>query len=36
MVFPIVVGHGKRLFGEGIEATLHLVESKALASGVVV
>jgi len=36
MVFPIVVGRGKRLFGEGIEATLELVESQALASGVVV
>ena len=36
MVFPIVLGHGKRLFGEGISATLQLVESKALASGVVV
>lgn len=36
MVFPIVVGHGKRLFGEGIEATLELVGSQALASGVVV
>ena len=36
MVFPIVVGEGKRLFGEGIKATLQLVESQALASGVVV
>jgi dihydrofolate reductase len=36
MVFPIVLGRGKRLFGEGINATLQLVESKALASGVVV
>ena len=36
MVFPIVLGHGKRLFREGISATLQLVESKALASGVVV
>jgi dihydrofolate reductase len=36
MVFPIVLGHGKRLFGDGINATLQLVESKALASGVVV
>lgn len=36
MVFPIVLGHGKRLFGEGTEVTLQLVDSKALASGVVV
>jgi dihydrofolate reductase len=36
MVFPIVLGHGRRLFGEGVEATLKLVEIKALASGVVV
>ena len=36
MVFPIVLGQGKRLFGDGISATLQLVESTALASGVVV
>ncbi len=36
IVCPLVLGHGKRLFGEGVKATLQLVESKALASGVVV
>jgi dihydrofolate reductase len=37
MVFPVVLGSGKRLFAEADEArTLRLVESKPLASGVVV
>ncbi len=36
MVFPIVVGSGKRLFGEGGEKTLKLVETKTFGSGVVV
>ncbi|MGH2514945.1 MAG: dihydrofolate reductase family protein [Ktedonobacterales bacterium] len=37
MVFPVVLGSGKRLFPEGDEkAALQLVESKAFASGVVV
>ncbi len=37
MVFPVVLGSGKRLFPEGSEKkTLKLVESKTLPSGVVV
>jgi dihydrofolate reductase len=37
MVFPVVVGSGKRLFGDGLETTsLELVETKAFGSGVVV
>ena len=37
MVFPIVVGSGKRLFGDGIETTvLELVDTKTFGSGVVV
>ena len=37
MVFPIVLGSGKRLFREGSEQkALKLVETKAFASGVVV
>ncbi len=37
MVFPVVVGGGKRLFGEGIEKmVLNLVDTKTLGSGVVV
>src|SRR5205807_9528326 len=37
MVFPIVLGSGKRLFREGSEKkTLKLVETKTFASGVVV
>jgi len=37
MVFPVVVGSGKRLFGDEIETTvLRLVETKTLGSGVVV
>ncbi len=37
MIFPVVLGSGKRLFPEGIEQkTLKLVESKPFASGVVV
>lgn len=37
MVFPIVLGGGKRLFGESIDATrvLSLAESRAFGSGVV-
>ena len=34
MVFPIVLGGGKRLFGEGSPSTLKLVETKTLGSGV--
>ena len=37
MVFPVVVGTGKHLFGEGSAAkTLQLMEMKTFASGVVV
>ena len=37
MVFPIVVGAGKRLFGDGADTkVLRLVETKAFGSGVVV
>ena len=35
LVYPVVVGQGKRLFGEGIPATLRLLESQAFSSGVV-
>ena len=36
MVFPVVVGGGKRLFGEGIEtAVLELVDTKTFGSVVV-
>ena len=37
MVFPIVVGSGRRLFGNGMDTTiLELVDTKTLGSGVVV
>ena len=37
MVFPIVVGSGKRLFGDEIDTTvLKLVDTKTFGSGVVV
>jgi dihydrofolate reductase len=37
MVFPVVVGRGKRLFGEGVDMTvLELVDAKTFGSGVVV
>ena len=37
MVFPIVVGSGKRLFGDGVEMmALNLIETKTLGSSVVV
>jgi dihydrofolate reductase len=35
LVYPVVIGNGKRLFKEGIPATLKLVESQAFSSGVV-
>lgn len=35
LVFPVVLGRGRRLFPEGAEATLRLVETRAFASGVV-
>lgn len=34
LVYPVVLGRGKRLFGEGSQAKLKLVESKAFGSGV--
>jgi dihydrofolate reductase len=36
MIFPVVVGSGKRLFGEGDTKTLKHVETKTFNSGVVV
>jgi dihydrofolate reductase len=37
MVFPIVLGSGKRLFGDGLDTTvLELVDTKVFDSGVVV
>ncbi len=35
LVYPVVVGSGKRLFEEGTTATLKLVESQSFGSGVV-
>jgi dihydrofolate reductase len=35
LVYPVVVGKGKRLFEEGIPATLRLLESRSFGSGVV-
>lgn len=35
LVYPLVLGKGKRLFREGIPATLKLLESRAFSSGVV-
>jgi len=35
MVMPLVLGKGKRLFREGINTTLRLVESKSYSTGVV-
>ncbi len=34
LIYPVVVGKGKRLFREGIPATLRLVESHSFSSGV--
>ncbi len=34
LVYPVVVGKGKRLFKEGTTATLKLVEARSLSSGV--
>jgi dihydrofolate reductase len=36
MFFPVVLGSGKRLFKDGINTTLSLVETKTFSSGVVV
>ena len=35
LVYPVVIGSGKRLFQDGVTATLKLVETKAFNSGVV-
>ena len=35
LVYPVVLGGGKRLFGEGIPANLELLESRSFGSGVV-
>jgi dihydrofolate reductase len=35
MVFPTVLGRGKRLFPEGIKSTLNLAECKQFGSGIV-
>ncbi len=35
LVFPIVLGKGKRLFRDGIDSSLKLVKSKAFSSGVI-
>ena len=35
LIYPVVLGNGKRLFKEGITATLKLVETQAFGSGVV-
>ena len=34
LVYPVVLGKGKRLFQEGITVTLNLVEARSLSSGV--
>ncbi len=35
LVYPVVLGKGKRLFRDGIATTVRLVDAKALGSGVV-
>ena len=35
LVYPVVLGKGKRLFPDGLKATLKLVETKVFSSGVV-
>jgi len=35
LVYPVIVGNGKRLFKEGIPATLKLLGSQSFSSGVV-
>jgi dihydrofolate reductase len=35
LIYPVIIGSGKRLFGEGVAATLRLVESRTFSSGVV-
>ena len=34
LVYPVVLGKGKRLFKEGTTATLKLVEARSFSSGV--
>ncbi len=34
LVYPVVLGQGKRLFQEGTAATLRLVETRSFNSGV--
>jgi dihydrofolate reductase len=34
LVYPVVLGKGKRLFDEGVTATLQLVETRSFSSGV--
>jgi len=34
LVYPVVLGEGKRLFGEGIAATLNLIDAQSFSSGV--
>jgi hypothetical protein len=34
-VYPIVLGNGKRLFPEGLQVHLRLIESRPFPSGVV-
>lgn len=35
LIYPVILGKGKRLFEEGVTASLNLVESRAFSSGVV-
>jgi dihydrofolate reductase len=35
VVYPVLLGNGKRLFGDGTGATLKLAETRAFGSGVV-
>lgn len=35
LVYPLILGDGKRLFGDGSKSTFKLVESKTFSSGVV-
>jgi dihydrofolate reductase len=35
LVYPVVLGEGKRLFHEGTRATLKLVSAQSFSSGVV-
>ncbi|MCA9910774.1 MAG: dihydrofolate reductase, partial [Anaerolineae bacterium] len=34
LVYPVVLGEGKRLFAEGVTATLQLVDARTFSSGV--